>query len=125
MPTPQQIAFAKAFCAGLPEDVRTDPAKVAVHVKRAAGIIDGLTNAATTIGPLGVAGLIAAPPVIGAGLGLAAAKVRSELDPVIPRSSDIDVAQVQTDEMVDRLRTLATQARVAAAGRRSRSTVRR
>ncbi len=118
MSTALREQFIREFVATLPEADRGDPARVFAHAKRASGILQSMTDLARSAGPLAVAGLIAAPPLLGAGAGIAAAKLRGQFDPVIPPfEDDQPVKDQQIEELISRYRILEDQANTAARGR--------
>jgi hypothetical protein len=117
--------FKKAYLDQLPPEIRNNPAAVCEHIEKTALLLDGAANLAGSIlggaktlaaesAPLGLLGLAGAPLAVGAGLGLGASKLRKVLDPIIPESSDLDLAQARNDEYIDRLSALSTQSRIQA-----------
>ena len=105
-------AFKSAFIARCIEEGFTTPAQVHTQVKQAldsfkpqekkaflGGAVDALSNAAGWAIPVAAA----APPMIGAGLGYAAARA-GDVD-------DADVSEMKRQELIDELRRHTRQAR--------------
>ncbi len=110
MLTPREN-FKFAFLSRCIESGITTPEEIHETVKKALDELDtptekqagGLFDLAGDIGGWTLAGLAAAPPVIGAGLGYAAARA-GDVD-------DADVEEVKRQEVIDELRRQAKRLR--------------
>jgi hypothetical protein len=98
--------FKFAFLSRCIESGITTPAEIHQVVKQAldelaaptekAAFTDATINALGNIGGWTAAGLLAAPPILGAGIGYAAARA-GDVD-------DADIAEVKRQEVIDELR---------------------